>query len=78
MKAIVTLILIIFTGMTVQAQEAKSEVKVATWTMGIVTNSCTETSLKGEDRVVRLYLFKYSRVKKELSFSTKSSRSKLA
>lgn len=78
MKAIVTLIFVLFIGMTVQAQEAKTEVKVATLTMGIVTNGCLETTIKCEGEVARLYLFKNSRVKKELSFTTKSNRSKLA
>jgi len=77
MKSIVTLIFVLFIGMTLQAREAGSEVKVATLTMGIVTNSCVETSLKSEEGVARLYLFKNSRVKKELSFTTKSNRSKL-
>jgi len=78
MKAIITLIFVLFIGMTAQAQEVRSEVKVATLTMGIVINDCAEISFKNEEGVARLYLFKNSRIKKELSFTAKSNKSKLA
>lgn len=78
MKAIITLIFVLFIGMTVEAQRAKSNVKVVTITKGIVTNGGEGASLKNEGSVARLYLFKNSRIKKELSFTTKSNKSKLA
>ena len=72
MKAIATLILIVLTGISAQAQEAK----VATLERGIVTLS--EIAPAQENNVARLYKFKNSLIKKELSFSTKRNASKLA
>lgn len=79
MKAILTLIFFLFIGMTVQAQQVKTEVKVESITRGIMIDCQPEVSLKNNDSsVARLYLFKNSRIKKELSFITKSNKSKLA
>lgn len=78
MKAIITLIFVLFIGMTGQAQKVLPEVKVATITTGIVTKSGAEASLKKEEGVARVYLFKNSRIKKALSFTTKNNKSKLA
>lgn len=77
MKAIVTLILILFIGLAVRAQSENTKVKVVTITQGIVAHTHLNTAIKNEGKVVRLYLFKNSRVKKELSFTTKSDRPKL-
>lgn len=78
MKAIVTLIFVFFIGMMVHSQPANPEVKIAVQTKGIVTGTHQKAILKREAPVVRLYLFKNSRIKKELSFSTKRNTSKLA
>ncbi|QBA64599.1 hypothetical protein [Muriicola soli] len=72
MKAIVTLIFVLFIGLAAQAQENTTEVKVETTTKEIVTETAKENS------VARLYRFKNSRVKKELSFKTTKNTAKLA
>ncbi|MBT8284869.1 MAG: hypothetical protein HKO75_05730 [Flavobacteriaceae bacterium] len=72
MKAIVTLIFVLFIGFAAQAQENTAEVKVETAKKEIVTETAEE------NKVARLYRFKNSRIKKELSFKTKKSASKLA
>jgi hypothetical protein len=65
--------------MTVQGQRVKTEVKVETITRGIMIDCQSEASFKNNDSsIARLYLFKNSRIKKELSFITKSNKSKLA
>mgnify|MGYP003114565429 FL=1 len=46
--------------------------------MSIVISSEKEVSVKNENKIARLYMFKNSRVKKELSFSTKLNKAKLA
>ncbi|MCP4974804.1 MAG: hypothetical protein GY931_01465 [Maribacter sp.] len=82
MKAIVTIIFIIFFGIAAQAQSSTQEVKVETIEMTIVTSTTVET--KSEVRtetsteVARLYKFKNSRVKKALSFTTKRNKAKMA
>lgn len=78
MKAIVTLIFVLFIGISAQARPVAKEVKVAVITKGILIDMHQGASLKNEGSVARLYLFKNSRVKKELSFITKRNISKLA
>jgi len=78
MKAIVTLIFVLFIGMAGNAQLVNTEVKVETITRRVIINCQPKDSLKNKDSVTRLYLFKNSRIKKELSFITKSNKSKLA
>ncbi|MEG3660042.1 hypothetical protein V5097_21695 [Arenibacter palladensis] len=78
MKALLTLIFVLFIGVTAQANNVGKEVKVETVTMSIVTATQNEVSVKNENKVARLYMFKNSRVKKELSFSTKLNKAKLA
>ena len=82
MKAIVTIIFIIFFGITAQAQNNTKEVKVATIEMSIVTTTTTETKNEVKTdtttEVARLYKFKNSRVKKALSFTTKRNKAKMA
>ncbi|NNM19324.1 MAG: hypothetical protein HKP24_12240 [Croceitalea sp.] len=80
MKAIFTLLIVIFFGTLALAQDSVMEIKVSTLTMPIsmkVDVKATQTSKK-EVKVARLYMFKNSRVKKELAFSTKRNKSKLA
>ena len=78
MKTLLTLIFVLFIGVAAQANNAHQEVKVETVTMSIVTSTKNEVSVKNENKVARLYMFKNSRVKKELSFSTKLNKAKLA
>ncbi len=77
MKTILTLIFVLFIGVTAQAQDNTSEVKVETIEMGIVTE-IEEVTEKNDNTVARLYMFKNSLVKKELSFTTKNDKAKLA
>ena len=78
MKTLFTLIFVLFIGVAAQANTVDQEVKVETISMSIVTSSEKEVSVKKENKVARLYMFKNSRVKKELSFSTKLNKAKLA
>ncbi len=77
MKTIITLFFILFIGVAAQAQNDTTEVKVETISMGIEI-STEKVSEEKENRVARLYMFKNSQVKKELSFTTKNDRPKLA
>ena len=75
MKAIVTIIFILFIGLTAQAQDKAAEVKVET----VKTEIVTVTEITEEDNAVaRLYRRPNSRVKKALNFTTKRNKSKLA
>ncbi len=78
MKAIVTIIFIIFFGIAAQAQNGTKEVQVETIDMGIVATTTTETKNEVNTAVARLYKFKNSKIKKALSFSTKRNRPKMA
>ncbi|PIF01279.1 MAG: hypothetical protein CR994_01600 [Maribacter sp.] len=78
MKAIVTIIFIIFFGIAAQAQNGTKEVQVETIDMGIVATTTTETKNEVNTEVARLYKFKNSKIKKALSFSTKRNRPKMA
>lgn len=77
MKAILTIIAVIFFGTVAMAQDISKEVKVETVTVGITLDIEVVEGQK-ENKVARLYMFKNSRVKKALSFKTKRNRSKLA
>ncbi|AIZ40974.1 hypothetical protein [Cellulophaga baltica] len=72
MKTLLITLFLIFTGITAQAQETPKEVKVETTLKTIVTKTSYETS------TARLYMYKNSRVKKELAFTTKANKTKLA
>ncbi|MBT8281642.1 MAG: hypothetical protein KJO16_08695 [Muriicola sp.] len=72
MKTLVTIFFIFFISFAAQAQENTAEVKVETAKKEIVTETTKENN------VARLYRFKNSRIKKELSFKTRKSTSKLA
>jgi hypothetical protein len=78
MKTLLTLIFVLFIGMAAQANNVGQETKVETVAMGIVTVVKNEVSVKNENKVARLYMFKNSRIKKELSFTTKLNKAKLA
>ena len=75
MKAIVTIIFILFIGLTAQAQDTTSEAKVETIEMGIVK---TAEVNEEDNTVARLYRRSNTRVKKALSFTTKRNKAKLA
>ena len=70
MKAIVTIIFVLFIGFTAQAKDAKVAVEIPA--------AQIELAAKNENSVARLHKFKNSRIKKELAFSTKRNKAKLA
>ncbi|MEM1256954.1 MAG: hypothetical protein AAGH81_00400 [Bacteroidota bacterium] len=78
MKAIVTLTFIIFLGTSAMAQKAQKEMKVATYAAGVELNIDIDKDGVQGKKIARLYMFKNSRVKKALKFSTKRNASKIA
>ncbi|WP_420400330.1 hypothetical protein [Flagellimonas sp.] len=78
MKAILTIIAIVFFGTVAMAQNVSKEVKVETTTVGVELNVEIQEETKKDSEVARLYMFKNSRIKKALSFRTKRNKSKLA
>lgn len=77
MKTTITIFFILFIGAVTQAQNDKKEVKVETITMEVALGK-EEVTVKKDNGVARLYMFKNSLVKKELSFTTKNNKPKLA
>jgi hypothetical protein len=82
MKAILTCIVIFSFSMTVGAQKSSEFNDKQEFPEIATENNHGEVLLKKrlpkKKNIARLYLFKNSRVKKELSFRTKRSKSKLA
>lgn len=80
MKAILTILFVLFIGLFANAQDSNVEAKVATQTENVVLVSSTiKTALNNnETKVARLYMDRNYKVKKELSFTTKLNKSKLA
>jgi len=79
MKTIATLIFVLFLGVNVQAQMAAEDVKVDAFEMTIVTESAIEeVALEATSEIARLYKRANTRVKKELTFTTKANRAKMA
>ena len=82
MKAILTYLAIFAFAFLSMAQGNKSEVNMEfpMETVGVQLQEEPQTRkrIPKSKRMVRLYLFKNSRVKKELSFRTKRNKSKLA
>ena len=79
MKTIATLIFVLFVGVTAQAQTAEETVQVEAMEITVsVENLSEELSLETATEVARLYKRSNTRVKKELTFSTKASRPKTA
>ena len=72
MKTLLTITFFFFIGFAAQAQDNNTDVTVETARKEIVTATTKENS------VARLYRFKNSRIKKELSFATKKNAAKLA
>jgi hypothetical protein len=85
MKAILTLIFVLFFGLTAFAQNTNTNDTMEPIKMGIVLdsgvntiNDTKEVKIDTEKSVARLYKFKNSRVKKALAFTTKKDKPKLA
>jgi len=85
MKAILTLLLILFFGAMALAQNVDADVKVEIIEMGVVLDTSTDATItfieietSNENNVARLYKFKNSRIKKALAFTTKINNAKLA
>ncbi len=78
MKTIATIFFIFFIGMSAQAQNNTTDVKVETIEMTIVTETATELNLENTTEIARLYKFKNARVTKALSFTTKRNKAKMA
>ncbi|MEH6512424.1 MAG: hypothetical protein V7734_04905 [Maribacter arcticus] len=78
MKTILTIIFIIFLSFTAQAQNATTDVKVETIEMTIVTETSYELNLEAKTEVARLYKSKNSKIKRELNFTTKANKPKMA
>ena len=75
MKALLTLAFVLFIGTFAQAQNRTPETKVAAVKMGIVQVSAIRIAvIQQETQVARLYRRAGSRVKKELSFTTKKDQ----
>ena len=84
MKAILTILFVLFFGLTAFAQNINTNDTVEPIKMGIVLdsgvitiNDTKEVTIGTEKSVARLYKFKNSRVKKALAFTTKKDKPKL-
>ena len=78
MKTIFTIIAITFFGTMASAQDLPKEAKVETIAMGVELKVEINNEVRKDRKTARLYKFKNSRIKKELSFKTKKDRAKLA
>ena len=78
MKTVATIFFIIFIGTAASAQDTAKEVKVETVEMTIVKEGNDKLEIGTGKEVARLYKFKNSRIKKELSFATKRNSPKIA
>ena len=78
MKTIFTIIAITFFGTMASAQDISKEAKVETIAMGVELKVEINNEVRKDRKTARLYKFKNSRIKKELSFKTKKDRAKLA
>ncbi len=77
MKTIATLIFVLLIGVTAQAQTAYETAGVdVVEVTGSVESISGEVSLESTTEVARLYKRIGTRVKKELTFSTKANRAK--
>lgn len=78
MKTIFTILAVTFFGTMASAQDISKEAKVDALTVGVELNVAIDSTISKDRKMVRLYKFKNSRVKKELSFKTKKNKAKLA
>ncbi|MBU2996565.1 hypothetical protein KO500_08965 [Cellulophaga baltica] len=76
MKTILTITFVLFIGLFANAQENAASVKEAAKKENIVL--VKEVMTSNETEVARLYMNKNYKVLKELSFSTKIKKTKLA
>ncbi|HBU77472.1 MAG TPA: hypothetical protein DEF18_05165 [Muricauda sp.] len=78
MKTIFTIIAVTFFGTMAFAQNAPKETKVDTLTVGVELKIEINHTIRKDRKTARLYKFKNSKIKKELTFKTKNDKSKLA
>ena len=85
MKAVLTFVIVLFATSLSVAQNSKSDEKVVPFQMDVVlvtglgnVDDAPEVQLDSESTLVRLYRRPHTRVKKELSFTTKENSPKLA
>lgn len=81
MKAILTLTFVILSGTLAMAQGPASDQKVDTIIMGIVFETKIETTfgkVESNNTLARIHKFKNDRIKKELVFTSKCTKAKLA
>ncbi|MCK0157241.1 hypothetical protein MWU65_08645 [Cellulophaga sp. F20128] len=78
MKAITTLLFVLFIGFFAQAQDVKESSVLETETKEVTVSEMKKDNVKETNKVARLYKFKNSKIKKELAFDTKRSKSKIA
>lgn len=78
MKTIFTIIAVTFFGTMAFAQGISKEAKVDTLTMGVELKIELNQCIKKDRETARLYKFKNSKIKKELSFKTRKDVAKLA
>lgn len=78
MKTIASILFILFLGITAQAQTAKAELNVETIEKNIVTETPLEMNIDKTIEFARLYKFKNALILRELNFSTKADKPKMA
>ncbi len=78
MKAILTLTLVVSFGISSFGQDVAKESKVEITASNVVLKEVIKIETVKETEVARVYMFKNSRIKKELAFRTKRNRSKMA
>jgi len=79
MKTLATLTVMLMFTLFAQGQERKPETRVETITRELVPVSrILQKEDQKTDQVARLYRRPYARIKKELSFSTRENRPKVA
>lgn len=78
MKTIFTIIAITFFGTMASAQNISKKINVDVFTESVELKIETSTGIRKDRKMARLYKFKNSRIKKELSFKTKRNNAKLA
>ncbi len=83
MKTVVTLLLVVFMGVVGLAKNQPALEKVSTLKKGVILENTTLISFKNLDfntnkQITRLYMYKNSRVLRELSFRTKRNKTRQA
>ena len=83
MKAVLTLVLVLFFGAVTLAQNTNDKVNLIKMDVVLVTGTNTDivfekVTVISDKSVARLYRYQNSRVKKALAFSTKRNSPKMA